>query len=246
MKSLVKDLENKLNVWHRKFVDDMRLEMDALRNNIKMKDDKIENMESEIGVLKLDQDRLEQYTRRNSLPEENNEDVCVKVLNLCYAKLRIPVEVNDIERVHWLSRPGESPRQILVKFATYGTRTSVFKAKAVLLPGGRHPLAPWTLGDAAGLAQAPADTEASAATNDDTATDDDNANDSDSNIDYFKIFISEDLTKTRQFMFWKARRAKKNKKIRDCWTNDGQIILRDNNNKIIPISALKDLDDTDI
>ena len=216
-----------------------------------MKDDKIQNMKSEIGVLKLDQDRLERYTRRNSLrisgvPEENNEDVCEKVLNLCNAKLRVPVEVSDIERVHRLGRPGESPRQILVKFATYGTRASVFKAKAVLRPGRRHPLAPWTLGDAAGLAQAPADTEASPATNDDTATDDDNADDSDSNIDYSKIFISEDLTKNRQFMFWKARRAKKNKKIRDRWTNDGQIILRDNNNKILPISTLKDLDDMDI
>ena len=87
VESMVKDLENKLNVWHRKFVDDMRLEMYALRKNIKMKDDKIQNMEIEIGVLKLDQDRLEQYTRRNSLrisgvPEENNEDVCAKVLNL--------------------------------------------------------------------------------------------------------------------------------------------------------------------
>ena len=251
VESMVKDLENKLNVWHRKFVDDMRLEMDALRKNIKMKDDKIQNMESEIGVLKLDQDRLEQYTRRNSLqisgvPDESNEDVCAKVLNLCNSKLRVPVEVSDIERVHRLGRPGESPRPILVKFATYGTRASVFKAKAVLRPGGRHPLAPWTLGDAAGLAQAPADTEASPATNDDTATDDDNEDDSDSNIDYSKIFISEDLTKNRQFMFWKARLAKKNKKIRDCWTNDGQIILRDNNNKIIPISTLKDLDDMDI
>ena len=60
-------------------------------------------------------------------------------------KLRIPVEPNEIERVNRLGRPGGNPRQILVKFATYGTRASVFKAKAVLRPGGRHPHAPWTL-----------------------------------------------------------------------------------------------------
>ena len=82
--------------------------------------------------------------RISGLPEGNNEDVCAKVLDLCNKKLRIPVEPNEIERVNRLGRPGGNPRQILVKFATYGTRASVFKAKAVLRPGGRHPHAPWT------------------------------------------------------------------------------------------------------
>ena len=251
MDDLAKDFENKMNVWHKKFVDDMRSEMDALRSNLKMKDDKIKNLEVEIASLKHDQDWLEQYTRRTSLrtsglPEGNNEDVCTKVLDLCNKKLRIPVEPNEIERVNRLGRPGGSPRQILVKFATYGTRASVFKAKAVLRPGGRHPHAPWTLGDAAGLAQAPDTTEAPSAAEEteDTGTNDDDAdNDSDTHTDYSKVFISEDLTRDRQFMFWRARRAEKSKKIRDCWTTDGQIILRDNNNKIIPISTMKDLDE---
>ena len=189
-----------------------------------MKDDKIKNLEVEIAALKHDQDWLEQYTRRTSLrisglPEGNNEDVCAKVLDLCNKKLRIPVEPNEIERVNWLGRPGGSPRQILVKFATYGTRASVFKAKAVLRPGGRHPHAPWTLGDAAGRAQAPDVTEAPSAAEatDNTATNDDDAdNDSDTDTDYSKVFISEDLPRDRQFMFWRARRAKKSKKIRDC------------------------------
>ena len=209
MDDLAKDFENKMNVWHKKIVDDMRSEMDALRSNLKMKDDKIKNLEVEIAALKHDQDWLEQYTRRTSLrisglPEENNEDVCTKVLDLCNKKLRIPVEPNEIERVNRLGRPGGSPRQILVKFATYGTRASVFKAKAVLRPGGRHPHAPWTLGDAAGLAQAPDTTEAPSAAEEteDTGTNDDDAdNDSDTHTDYSKFFISEDLTRDRQFMF---------------------------------------------
>ena len=232
MDDLAKDFENKMNVWHKKCVDDMRSEMDALRSNLKMKDDKIKNLEVEIAALKHDQDRLEQYTRRTSLrisglPEGNNEDVCAKVLDLCNKKLRIPVEPNEIERVNRLGRPCGSPLQILVKFATYGTRASVFKAKAGLRPVGRHPHAPFA-----------------AEETDNTATNDDDAdNDSDTHTDYSKVFISEDLTRDRQFMFWRARRAKKSKKIRDSWTTDGQIILRDNNNKIIPISTMKDLDE---
>ena len=54
MDDLAKDFENKMNVWHKKFVDDMRSEMDALRSNLKMKDDKIKNLEVEIAALKHD------------------------------------------------------------------------------------------------------------------------------------------------------------------------------------------------
>ena len=71
----------------------------------------------------------------------------------------------------------------------------MFKAKAVLRPGGRHPHAPWTLGDAAGLAQAPDDTEAPSAV--EATNDDDADNDSDTDTDYSKVFISEDFTRDR-------------------------------------------------
>ena len=69
--------------------------------------------------------------------------------------------------------------------------------------------------------------------------DDDDADNTD--MDYSKIYISEDLTRQRQFIFWKTRQAKKTHKIKDCWTTDGQIIIRNNANKIIPINSLNDL-----
>ena len=249
-----KDLQNKLNLWHKKFVEDIWSEMDVLRNNLKEKNDKIVKLENEIESLKTEQDRLEQYTRRNSLrisglPESDHEDVCEKVLSLCNGKLRTPVKAIDIDRVHRVGRPGTGTRQILVKFATYGTRASVFKAKAVLRPGGRHPRSPWTLGDAAGVtsesaeAEVPPHGESAIATDDNTTTnvdgDDDDADNTD--MDYSKIYISEDLTRQRQFIFWKTRQAKKTYKIKDCWTTDGQIIIRNNANKIIPINSLNDL-----
>ena len=137
----------------------------------------------------------------------------------------------------------------ILKFATYGTRASVFKAKAVLRPGGRHPRSPWTLGDAAGVtsesaeAEVPPHGESATATDDNTTTnvdgDDDDADNTD--MDYSKIYISEDLTRQRQFIFWKTRQAKKTHRIKDCWTTDGQIIIRNNANKIIPINSLNDL-----
>ena len=245
IEDLAKELQNKLNVWHKQFVEDIRSELDVLRNNLKAKDDKIVKLENEIESLKCDQDRLEQYTRRNSLrisgvPESEHEDVCGKVIGLCNGKLRIPVKTSDIDRVHRVGRPGTVPRQILVTFSTYGTRTSVFKAKSVLRPGGRHPHSPWTLGDAAGVTSQPA--AAKEPPPEEPTTDDDADDDYDeAGLDYSKIYISEDLTRQRQFIFWKCREAKKSKKIRDCWTTEGQINIRDSANKVTPINSLNDL-----
>ena len=237
-----KDLQNKLNLWHKKFVEDIRSEMDVLRNKLKEKNDNIVKLENEIESLKNEQDCFEQYTRRNSLrisgvPESDHEDVGEKVLSLCNGKLRNPVKAIDIDHVHRVGRPGT------------GTRASVFKAKAVLRPGGRHPRSPWTLGDAAGVtsesaeAEVPPHGESATATDDNTTTsvdgDDDDADNTD--MDYSKIYISEDLTRQRHFIFWKTTQAKKTRKIKDCWTTDGQIIIRNNANKIISINSLNDL-----
>ena len=155
-------------------------------------------------------------------------------------KLRIPVKTSDIDLVHRVGGPGTVPRQILVTFATYGTRTSVYKTKSVLLPGGRHPHSPWTLGGAAGVTSEPE--AAKEPPPEDPTTDDDADDDYDeAGLDYSKIYISEDLTRQRQFIFWKCREAKKSKKMRDCWTTDGQIIIRDSANKVTPINSLNDL-----
>ena len=245
---LTRDLNSQMDIWRKKFTDDLRQELDSLRKNIKAKDQKIAELETEIEVLKDDQDRLEQYSRRNSLrisglPEQDGENVLKKVVDLCNNKLKLPVKISDFDRVHRVGKSGSPARPILVKFATYGVRASVFKAKSVLRPGGRHPDAPWTLGMAAGLPDA--STASAAMPNNDAASesdgngnDPDDVNDNEDEIDYTKVFISEDLTRNRQFILWKARLAKKKHIIRDCWTTDGQILLKDNTNKIVPIQSL--------
>ena len=105
------------------------------------------------------------------------------------------------------------------------------------------------IGNAAGVTSESAEAEvrphgeSATATDDNTTTsvdgDDDDTDNTD--MDYSKKYISEDLTRQRQFIFWKTRQAKKTRKIKDCWTTDGQIIIRNNANKIIPINSLNDL-----
>ena len=60
-------------------------------------------------------------------------------------------------------------------------------------------------------------------------------------VDPSKVFITEDLTRTRQYVLWKARCAKRNKRIKDCWSNDGQILVKDNAGKVNLIKSPQDI-----
>ena len=42
-----------------------------------------------------------------------------------------------------------------------------------------------------------------------------------------QVFINEDLTRTRASMYKRARKLKSEQQIVDCWTNDGNIFIRD-------------------
>ena len=252
-------------------VDDLtshvRAEMTALPQSVAAKDEVIGKLQDEISYLKDENDRLEQYSRRNSLrisgvPEIPNEEVMQCVLDICRHKLGVPVSREHIERAHCTGKKIEgkaSPRPILVKFSSYGPRDAVFKAKSVLRPGGRHPDQPWTLGVAAGLAPTtmpandltiPHDSESERPVQPDNEPRQPASSEGESptiidNMDFSKVFISEDLTRNRQYLLWRARLAKKNKKLNDCWSHDGQIIIKDSNNKIVPIMSVKQLDDID-
>ena len=108
---LTRDLNSQMDIWRKKFTDDLRQELDSLRKNIKAKDQKIAELETEIEVLKDDQDRLEQYSRRNSLrisglPEQDGENVLKKVVDLCNNKLKLPVKISDFDRVHRVGKSG--------------------------------------------------------------------------------------------------------------------------------------------
>lgn len=49
-------------------------------------------------------------------------------------------------------------------------------------------------------------------------------------LDGTQLYLNEDLTKKRNHLFWCTRMAKRNKQVKDCWTIDGRVIVRDLNN----------------
>ena len=95
---------------------------------------KIQEQEEEIGELYDLQDKLEQYTRKNSLeihgvPESaytETEDVVLKIAEA----LDVSVEPKDIEICHKLNRKFNKP--IIVKFISHKVKTNLHRARAKL------------------------------------------------------------------------------------------------------------------
>ncbi len=54
-------------------------------------------------------------------------------------------------------------------------------------------------------------------------------------------YINEDLTQKRASLLYQARKLKKALKISDCWSSDGQILVKNNSGKILVIKSVNDL-----
>lgn len=206
-------------------------EVHELRDVIKERDVKIKDLEKEITSLKETVDQQEQYSRRNNLRitgiEENETEDVVKVtldfINNKVVNESQQVTVDDIDRVHRVGRKqGTASRPILVRFATYRARQRVYANRLRLNPRQRHGVPGRTWGEVATT------TEASNMPTPSTAQ---------------AIYINEDLTKTRATLLWQARQAKLGKKIRDCWSTDGNILLRDLKNTVRPVKNINHLND---
>ena len=110
-----------------KKLDEAEKEMTTLRNRPNAQ-------QEEIYELYELQDRLEQYTRKNSLEihgvpasaYESPEEVVMKIAEA----LEVPVQPNDIEIVHKLKRNGNKP--IIVKFLSHKVKSKLYKSGAKL------------------------------------------------------------------------------------------------------------------
>ena len=56
-----------------------------------------------------------------------------------------------------------------------------------------------------------------------------------------RIFVNEDLTRPRAQLLYQARQLKKERIILDCWSHDGQILVKNSHGRIIPINSKEEL-----
>ena len=105
----------------------LQQEVHALRTELASKDARIETLQKKVDAVELQQDELEQYSRRNSvrlsgLTAEADEDVMkgvlVTVLNhvMCITP---PIDISEIDRMHRVGKPeANRTRPVLIKLAT--------------------------------------------------------------------------------------------------------------------------------
>ena len=189
-------------------------EIQELRDVIKQRDSRINDLEKEITSLKEALDHQEQYSRRNnlritSIEEKETEDVVKMTMdfinkNVCEMD---PITIDDFDRVHRVGRKRNDGvyRPILVRFSTYRARQRVYANRRKLNPRQRQgiPGRPWdgTTEIGASNVQQQATTQ--------------------------RIYVNEDLTKIRATLLWRARRGKQENKIKDCWSSDGNVLVKD-------------------
>ena len=178
-------------------------------------------------------DEHEQYSSRtyfriSGIHEESNEDIVDVTLKFINKQLGLvsPIDDHDIDRVHRLGpRRGAISRPILVKFATYRARQLVYRNKAYLNPHRRPELqaGAWGRGDTSSKGS---DRHSSTPTEQDERQ---------------RMWINEDLTKTRAELLWRARVTTKERKIVDCWSSDGKILIKRSGGEIVQIRRISDI-----
>ena len=206
-------------------------EVCELRDIVKSRDVQVKELKTEIDEMKAILDDHEQYSRRNSLRisgviEDANEDIVAVTLGFINKELGMatPIVERDIDRVHRLGpRRAANSRPILDKFATYRARQLVFKQKAYLNPRRRTEL------------------QAGAWGHGDTSSSDRQSSTTTEQGEGQHVWINEDLTKSRAEMLWRARAAKKDRKIVDCWSSDGRIMIKKSGGEIVQIRRVSDI-----
>ena len=223
--------------------------VDSLRKQLKVKDQEVADLRSEVEMLKVKYDDLEQHGRRGSMqvfgiPEHTTGTVDDKVLSLVNQHLKVtpPLVLADIEVAHRLGKPPPKP---------YVCDPAPSKEEA---DGSSNSDAP---ADGNDDAEPPTPTEPPTTppraiivkfasrrtktlvmknkkelkTNPFRATDG----------TVHTVYIADDLTKRRASLAYQARMLKRSKAIQDTWTFDSNILVKDLHNRIVPIKNESDL-----
>ena len=114
---------------------------------VRVKNQEIEHLRSQLTAVRADMDNLEQYSRRNTLtisgiPETEREDTDALVIGLAKAA-GVTVTSADLDRSHRVGQfKRDKPRQIVAKFVSFNKRQELLEARRNLRAGRvqQHPI----------------------------------------------------------------------------------------------------------
>ena len=108
----------------------------SVNATIERKDAEIRDLQTRLTNVEERCDDLEQYSRRNTVrirgvAEALNENTDIVVKELAARKLSVDISDSDVVRSHRVGRRAEdrsTPRDIIVRFTTHNTKTSVMRS----------------------------------------------------------------------------------------------------------------------
>ena len=116
-----------------------RKTVEVLQKEIKSDDTKLLKMQSLVLTNKYECDRLEQYTRRESIrisgiPDEvgNNDDQLVKAVIDIAQAIEVPLDPNEISVVHRVGKPHGGSKQVLCRFVSRNSREKMMRSRKKL------------------------------------------------------------------------------------------------------------------
>ena len=222
--------------------------VEALKKESAEKDIQIVTLQRQVSAMETKMDNLEQHGRRDSIRIFGLSTTDEKVLRLCNQRMHISpaLTMDEISVSHRVGKPGEPdadgtpppPRPLLVRFATRRSKNRVISERKKLrktptaVPNGRDE-----------LPQQPQE-PAQDSTGVGDATDDESSSvDNAWRQDGEKIYISDDLTKRKATLAYRARMAKRNGGLLDTWVYDCKVMIKDRYGRITVIKDETELQD---
>jgi len=104
--------------------------MSAMKNE---RDDEREVLSAQLLKLSFQQDRQEQYSRRESMrirgiPEKDEEDLADEICKIATA-IDVPLKKEDISVTHRTGKKGVTPRDVLCRFVSRASVTKLLSAR---------------------------------------------------------------------------------------------------------------------
>ena len=202
-----------------------------LKDQLKIKENRIMELERKVTTLESKLDDQEQYSRRTSvrisgIPEQRDEDVKEKLVEMFRSAGINPT----IQRCHRVG-PKVSPVSPSSTSAPVSASSSVSDASipaTASSPGstGSRGYLPRPI-----ICQFTGYLDRQLTMN----------RRKEIRIQHPNVWVNEDLTRARSKLLYQARQQKKSKKILDAWSADGRILVKDKAAKIHLIRTLDDL-----
>ena len=215
--------------------------VDTLRKQLEAKNQEIADLRSEVVSLKVMYDDLEQHGRRGSMrvfgvPEHTTGTVDDKVLSLVNQHLKVtpPLVLEDIEVAHRLGKP--PPKPFVPDPAPSADDDD--KSGTDADQSSPPPPPPTTPPRAIIIKFASRRTKSRVMRNKKNLKDNP-FQAADGTV--HTVYVSDDLTKRRANLAYRARLLRRSGAIQDTWTYDSQILVKDLHNKIVPIKTESDL-----